>query len=123
MSQSINLDIAKRIDITCRKGDTFSLEMIISDADGVGIELSTYEFKMEVRETDLASHTILTSTNGDFEFDKNANGVEGALTISATAEVMTVESGIFVYDIQATKDSVVTTWFYGIFKINEDVTI
>jgi hypothetical protein len=123
MAVSINLDISKRVDITCRKGDSFSLEMMISDADGVGIDLSLYTFKMEVRETDTSSVALLSSTNDDFQFYNNANGADGALEITATASAMEVESGLYVYDIQATTGSQVTTWFYGIFKINEDITV
>ena len=123
MITSVILDISKRVDITCRKGDSFTLEMMISDADGVGIDLYSYTFKMEVRETDTSSESILSSTSDDFQFINNANGAEGALEIIASATSMQVESGVYVYDIQATVGSQVTTWFYGIFKINEDITV
>ena len=123
MATSVNLDISKRVDITCRKGDSFSLEMMISDADGVGIDLAQYTFKMEVRETDTSSVFLLSSINDDFQFYNNANGAEGALEIVASSTAMEVESGLYVYDIQATTGTQVTTWFYGIFKINEDITI
>jgi hypothetical protein len=35
----INLDIAKRLDITCRRGDSFSLELTLKDSSGIPINL------------------------------------------------------------------------------------
>ena len=33
MATKINLDTSERVDITCRKGDTFSLRLTITNAD------------------------------------------------------------------------------------------
>jgi hypothetical protein len=127
---SVNLDIAKRVDITCRKGDTFSLEFIVKDSDGTALNVTTpsaYTFKMEVRETDTTTGTATIATTGDTSSGFNILGTsEGIVTVSSAASNMaTVESGIYVYDLQATKvdDSSVQTWFYGLFKINEDVAV
>jgi len=35
----INFDIAKRLDITCRRGDSFSLELTLKDSSGIPINL------------------------------------------------------------------------------------
>lgn len=51
---SVNLDIAQRLDITCRKGDTFSLTLNITDSAGTAINLSAYTFEMEVRNASKA---------------------------------------------------------------------
>lgn len=127
---SVNLDIAKRVDITCRRGDTFSLEFIVKDADGVALNVTTpgtYTFKMEVRETDTTTGTATIATTGDTSNGFNILGSsEGVVTVtSAASHMATVASGLYVYDLQATKvdDSSVQTWFYGIFKINEDVSV
>ena len=50
MALKANLDIAQRLDITCRKGDTFELIITIKDANGTALDLSTYaDFEMDVR--------------------------------------------------------------------------
>ena len=41
MATSINLDIANRVDVTTRRGDTFTLELTFKDEDGVAIDLSS----------------------------------------------------------------------------------
>lgn len=129
MSLSINLDIAKRLDITCRRGDTFNLEFVISDADGVPLDIDSpanYTFKMEVRETDTSTAALIITNNTGSNGFTVLGDTSGNLIVNASAEVMSaVPSGIFVYDLQATKvsDSAVQTWFFGIFKINEDVTV
>lgn len=126
MATSINLDIANRVDITTRKGDTFTLELTFKDEDGVAIDLSSgYEWMMQVRESDTSSSTLLDGDSNDdlandFGFTGDNNGL---LTITASASVMSaIEGGIYVYDLQSAQGAVVTTWMYGIFKINEDVS-
>ena len=129
MSLSINLDIAKRLDITCRRGDTFNLEFVISDADGVPMDIdspTSYTFKMEVRETDTSSAALIITNNSGSNGFTVLGDTSGKLIVNASAEVMSaVPSGLFVYDLQATKvdDNAVQTWFFGLFKINEDVTV
>jgi hypothetical protein len=126
MATSINLDIANRVDITTRKGDTFTLELTFKDEDGVVIDLSSgYEWMMQVRETDTSSATLLDGdsndeTANDFGFTGDNNGL---LTITASATTMAgIDGGIYVYDLQSSQGAVVVTWMYGIFKVNEDVS-
>ena len=126
MATSVNLDISKRVDITCRKGNTFDLELLIKDALGVVIDVTTptvYTFKMEVRETDTSAATIIDTSGSGFTITGTSLGV---VTISTTSAIMAaVNAGLFVYDLQATKasDSNVQTWLYGTFRVNEDVTV
>ena len=82
---------------------------------------TSFNYKMEVRETDTATGTIIAS--GSFTFSGTASGV---LTVTVSSTVMAaVDSGLYVYDLQTTRvsDSFVQTWIYGTFKINEDVTV
>lgn len=122
MGLKANLDIAQRLDITCRKGDTFNMVITIKDSAGAALDLSTYtDFNLDVRPTDEDATTpILEFTNSDFT-GTNA----GTLTfVKAYADMASVEAGTFVYDLQATDGSAVrTTWFYGLFTIIDDVTI
>ena len=120
MATTINLDNSTRVDITCRRGDTFKLEFTFTDDDGDAIDLSSYTWKMDVKETDTSSGDVI----GDADFDYTGNS-DGELTVTATASTMAgVSGGLYVYDLQSSNGSpaVVKTWVYGIFKINEDVS-
>jgi hypothetical protein len=116
---SINLDTSQRLDITCRKGDSFRLELTFKDDAGAVINLTTYTWKLDVRETD----TSASATLEDDAFTYNGTAL-GVLTITAPAGTMAaVEGGLYVYDLQSTNAGAVKTWIYGIFKVNEDITL
>lgn len=118
MATQINLDNSTRVDITCRKGDTFTLEFTFSDDSGAAIDLSSYTWKMDVKETDTSSSDIIPDS--DFTYTGTS---EGVLTITASATVMAgIDGGIYVYDLQSTNSGTVSTWVYGVFKVNEDVS-
>lgn len=122
MGLKANLDIAQRLDITCRKGDTFELVITITDSTGAALDLSAYtDFEIDVRPTDEDSGTpILTFAYSDF-----AASNLGVLTATKSyTDMESVEAGTFVYDLQATDGGAVrTTWFYGLFTIIDDVTL
>jgi hypothetical protein len=122
----INLDTAQRLDITCRKGDTFEL-----DIDFTQTIPAANTWLMHVRETDTSEgeDNILIPVD-DIVFtvdDGDGTGViiiDSKLTVTIAATVMDdVDSGMFVYDIQNTNNSIVKTYVYGIFKVNEDITV
>jgi hypothetical protein len=122
----INLDTAQRLDITCRKGDTFALEI-----DFTQTIPAANTWLMHVRETDTSEgeDNILIPV-GDIVFtvdDGDGTGViiiDSKLTVTIPAVNMAdVDSGMFVYDIQNTNNSIVKTYVYGIFKVNEDITV
>jgi len=115
---SINLDISKRLDITCRKGDTFFITINITDAGGQAIDLTPYSFQLEVR--DDASDSILIQTT-DIVFTKNSSSTIGRLDIQIPSQYVNF-SGVYVYDLETTLSGNVKTWLHGLFKVNEDVT-
>jgi len=118
MATSINLDNSTRVDITCRKGDTFRIEFTFSDDAGDPIDLTGYSWKMDVKETDTSSGDIIADS--DFSYSGNT---DGELEITASATTMSsVSGGLYVYDLQSNNGGTVKTWIYGIFKINEDVS-
>jgi hypothetical protein len=118
MATQINLDTSTRVDITCRKGDTFKLELTFTDDDGNAIDISGYSWKMDVKETDTSSGDIIA----DDSFVYTGTSA-GKLTVTATAAIMAaVFGGLYVYDLQSTNGGEVKTWVYGIFKVNEDVS-
>jgi hypothetical protein len=111
---TINLDTASRLDIICRRGDTFYLVL-----DFGTTTIPSSGWKMEVRESDTdneAGTAVLTI------FDNEIDLVGSKLTIQKTATAMDIPSGLYVYDLESS-DTTVKTYLYGTFKVNEDVTI
>lgn len=135
MEKVINLDRSQRLDIICRKGDTFTLNLELKDDSGREIDLTgdptnVYSFFMQVRLSDT-SETVLLTPNVNI-----ATNVNGLVTFSVPAYDMNVNAGLYVYDIQQTREDTsrpsssgefqelsVETLLYGTFKINEDVTV
>ncbi len=133
MDNTINLDRSQRLDIICRKGDTFTLNLELKDDNGRAIDLTgnpfdVYSFLMEVRLSDTSSTVVLTPT------PNIASTVDGLVTFSVPASDMVVNAGLYVYDIQQTRTDTVSrpvntqelsveTLLFGTFKINEDVTV
>lgn len=118
-TSQVQLDVAKRLDITCRKGDTFNLVINVTDSAGTAVDLSTYSFKMQVKETDTSSTNVIS--NDDITITGTAAGV---LTVNIPSTVMTsVSGGLYVYDLQTINAGVTQTWLTGVLKVNEDVTV
>lgn len=126
MANTVNLDIASRVDITCRKGDTFSLELTFKDENGNPIDISSgYNWLMQVRDSDTSETTLIsgdsTNVNDDgFAFTGNSDGV--LVVTSASSVTSLVDGGLYVYDLQSVQGTNVVTWIYGIFKVNEDIS-
>lgn len=119
MAAQINLDTAQRVDITCRKGDSFRLELTFNDDANAVLDLTGYVWKLDVRETDTSASAIIE----DDSFSYSGTD-EGVLTITASPATMAeIDGGLYVYDLQSTNAGSVKTWLYGIFKVNEDVTL
>jgi len=128
MENVINLDRSQRLDIICRKGDTFILNLEIKNDEGVAVNLfettNVYSFVMEVRLSDTSATALLTPK---VTISQKSTGL---VTFTVPAETMIVNSGLYVYDIQQTRTNsstsevlAVETLVYGTFKINEDVTV
>lgn len=120
---SVSTDVSKRLDITCRKGDTFELTITATDAEGDDVDFGAYtSIDLEVRPTDEDTGTPVISFDHPADFN---TATSGQLVVSKSAATMAgVAAGIYVYDMQLTDSTGKTiTWFYGIFKVNDDVTI
>ena len=124
----INLDTSQVLDITCKRGDTFSMTINLKDSSGTALALSTnkYEFIMQVKPSNSTSDTdiVLTTPNavgfnivipdlkrgisvkppkGDVPpfFEDPTVDDSGNVTIEASSEVMgQVPPGRYEYDIQ-----------------------
>ena len=140
MATKANLDVAERLDITCRKGDTFELPLNFKDSDGNNIALLTdrYDVFMQVRSPKKTANTkgalvagTLTkgdqakgadrSTNVGFRFEDADDN--GNVTLRASADTMTnFIPGRYTYDLQYTANNKTTTVLKGSFTVNDDIT-
>ena len=144
----VNLDVAEKLDITCRRGDTFSLTLTLKDSAGTALQLATlgYEFFMNVKSnskdasgersvissSSTASQKNPTSSRlnqdqvrnlaGIFTFDDASDSGTVVLNASATS-MSNFPVGRFSYDIQQLVGGVRTTLLRGSFKVNEDITL
>lgn len=92
----INLDITDRLDITCRRGDTFELNLTLKDSSGSALPLLTddYTFLMQVRSTRASSTqrldpilraTTSSSSGGGGESDDD-NSITDGIFIGSTEQ-------------------------------------
>ena len=127
-----NLDVAQKLNITARKGDTFRLKVSFKDSNNTAISVNNYTYRLQVRNSasdDSASGAIIDISGNNGEV--NSNGFEvgssGDVTIHISASTMNeIDGGRYVYDLEATHttdNSLVQTWLKGNFVVNEDVTV
>jgi hypothetical protein len=142
MANKVNLDISEKLDITCRRGDTFSITLTLKDSSGTAIELDTlgYEFLMDVKtnptqrrgeavQREVVASSALSKSQSKVD-DKLSNGFEfveisdsGTVKVKASSDVMSeFPVGVYVYDIQQKVGDEVTTILRGSFKVNEDIS-
>ena len=127
----VNLDTAVRLDIICRKGDSFELSVDF----GESVDNTMANWKMQVASSDTAASPILTIEGAEasgtgFSIADNSDEVTDAkLTIRVSSTTMAgLTSGLYVYDLQrdantaGTTGGTVKTYLYGTFRVNEDVT-
>jgi len=147
MAKKVNLDVSEKLDITCRRGDTFSLTVTLKDSDGVALPLATdnYSFVMQVRDGNVSAvekgaSGLIIGTKGLGSKAVDAKGQErsfesfvtddsGNVTITATATTMRqVPAGNYIYDLQQIKPNtttgvdVHTTILKGAFRVNQDIS-
>jgi hypothetical protein len=123
----VNLDIAPRLDITCKKGDTFKI--VIDFQTELPSAISCYD--MKVAEDSESTPVPLT-----FDYSIASGAVlNSELTItSSAATTADITAGLYVYDIQVTDHdeevfdavggaSYEKTLLYGTFRVNDDVNV
>ena len=126
-------DVAQKLNITARKGDTFRLSVTFKDSSGTPIGITdNYAFKMQVRSSafdDTVSGALIEISTTEAQavtdgFD--TSGGSGNVVINMSSTTMNaIDGGRYVYDLQATNtsDQSVQTWLKGNFVVNEDVTV
>jgi len=114
---SINLDRSSRLDITCRKGDTFKLIFTFDEDQSTARPVGGWKMQVRTSADDEAGNGQLqVSGSGPFSYDDT--GKKLTLTIASGSMDF---SGQFVYDIQHT-GSETETFFHGVFTAVEDIT-
>lgn len=128
MATQLNLDISQELNITVRKGDSFSFDITVKDSNGDAVDLRAHQFHMDVRDSlleDRSNVILSTFPSSGMSQVTLVGGADGTIIVSSTRIAMEgVREGSFIYDIQATNpaDSSSKTWFYGSFVINADIT-
>ena len=141
MSTKVNLDVSEKLNITCKRGDTFNLGLLMKDSSGTAINVSDYVFLMQVKgdpDPVTGERPLIMGTNqigtkassGDNDLPTNfdiTSDQYGNVTIKALADVMSkILPESYVYDIQQSVRSdtgdVVTTIFEGRFIVNDDIS-
>lgn len=173
MANTLNLDRSQRLDVVCKRGDTFKMNLELKDDDGTAIEMNPtnpqettpyYAFKMEVRAADtddvvgtgtggyliqkfatiegrtgVSAPTVSNSTNlATFKIEHGEMGID-----LANGNTNNLDAGVYVYDIEkrlynsepdpmtpnfadalhSTTPDDVETILYGVFTVNEDITL
>mgnify|MGYP003116711073 CR=1 FL=1 len=129
-SKKANVDIAQKLNITARKGDTFRLSVTFTDSSGAPIGVSDYTYRMQVRSSatdDSASGAIIEISGDSVSDGFDTSGGGGKVVINIPSSKMSeIDGGKYVYDLEATNTtdtSLVQTWLRGGFSVNEDVTV
>ena len=110
----INFDIAKRLDITCRRGDSFSLELTLKDSSGIPINLhggTEAKFHMLARESAGSGTILIHTTNSNFSPGSASREIIPSVTdtvSSTTADTSdasyvasTAASGVVKFELNA----------------------
>lgn len=134
---SVNLDVTDQLDITAKRGDTFSLTLTLKDSAGTALTLSTsnYEFYFVVRQvrskkTSSKPAIILATPNisrAQNTFESPVLDDSGNATFTASAQTMGgIPSGSYTYEIQyripsATSVDTYTTVLKGSFTLNQNI--
>ena len=123
----VNLDIAPRLDIVCKRGDSFKL--VVDFQTPMPLDTSA-TYIMKVAED--SESTPLSGVTFDYDIT-NGEVSNSKLTIEATSTVtLGIEPGLYAYDLQVTDNNAdvfpfvggaayEATLLYGTFRVNDDV--
>jgi hypothetical protein len=98
----VNLDVADRLDITCRRGDTFELTLTLKDSSGTALPLLTdeYTFLMEVRKSVVSNASrrsvqrIGVPTGGEGGNSDDDNSITDGAANTENIVIGSVEGGV-----------------------------
>ena len=120
---TVSVDISNRLDVICKKGDTFELNLEFGVAMPEHGVAGTFEMKVATSDT----ATPETLTIGYASSTGEATNSKLSITSSDT-EVGGLAPGLYVYDLQVTDTGgvrfaagAIKTLLYGTFKVNDDI--
>ena len=142
----VSTDVAQQLDITCRRGDTFVLDLTVTSTPAVdttlfggafqvkddqGNSIVTFFTNPSISGGSEATRTIDTgfnsSTTGlvtmNFDTDSNA-ATKNTIRIQGSSSIMAaLTPGQYNYDfaVQYDSDNKITTYIKGSFIVNADV--
>ena len=138
---SVSVDISKQLDITCRRGDTFILDLTINNSSGQPLDVSGYGGALLVEDANgneiLSFFTpIITSPVNRTIDDTYSSVTDGLITMahgggtnnvirfSCASTIMAgITPGTYNYDfaVQYDAGNIVTTYTKGTFTVNADI--
>jgi hypothetical protein len=120
MANKINLDVSERLDITCRKGDTFRFQITISNSENTSKEdLTLDKFSMQVRgKANQEGLTgLLLSTNPE-QVSVDSGPDNPALPLKG----ITLTPGVIPISLDR-GSNVVSSATYGVLSISVDANL
>tara|TARA_R110002012_G_scaffold155033_1_gene315741 strand:- start:1327 stop:1710 length:384 start_codon:yes stop_codon:yes gene_type:complete len=123
---TVSTDISEKIDIECRKSDTFYLAAILekgSLGSMVYMNLESFtEITLVVKNANDNSVLELYKTSGTNSGVKyyetiTDTGSGGAIMISATSDAMNIPEGTYTYTCKISKTGFKNTVMHGKFKV------
>ncbi len=113
MANKINLDTSQRLDITCRKGDTFSIQVTIKDGEDKE-DLTSDQFSMQVRSRSSADgSTGLIMTTNPSQRSSDPGTTEPALPLLG----VTINDATGLFDLDR-GSNISTDTDYGVLTIS-----
>lgn len=123
MATKISSDVSSNVDITCRKGDSFSLTATITNSDGSIFDLDDYT-NSEMIVTNSHDGTLrkfhkTAATDGgvDYYGTITYTALEGKVHINAVGEKMLIPEGTYKYVLKIAGVGGVHTILHGKFKV------
>jgi len=117
--ETINTDIAQKIDIVTRENNSATINLVITDSTGAAFNLTGYTIVHTVFDdhetylTKSGSGGITATGGGSFD-------TTGKITIKYTPTNLSILPGTYQHKLVLTVGDDVKTWMYGKFKINKD---
>jgi|TARA_R100000458_G_C8233939_1_gene214816 hypothetical protein len=137
MASNVNLDVSENLNITAKRGDSFSLTVTLKDSAGTALTLSSsnYEFFFIVKQATPArgsstQRIVLSTPNvsgSENTFEDTVVDDSGNATFNASSQVMSkISSGAYNYEIQyripsTTGIDTYTTFLKGSFALNTNI--
>jgi hypothetical protein len=104
-----------------KRGDTYTLNCTYTDADGVGIDLTSYTINSQARSNASATSTLFDVTSGSGITLTDATNGEYTLTVAAS-ETESWTPGKYIQDIEYVTGGVVKSTETFKLEVEADVT-